>query len=128
MASSYNENSYRNAEFDHLYERMNSMEPGPGRERIIHQMNDVLERDAPVVFLFHPVSYGLTHSWVSPLRPHPINSNQLKYRNLDPEKRKKLAEKWNHTPLWGILTLGGVLLLTGFGIFQTLRQYRKMVR
>jgi len=28
-------------------------------------------------------TYGLTNKWASPIRPHPVGTNQCKYRALD---------------------------------------------
>lgn len=126
VASTYNENHYRNSEFDTLYRRMRSMPPGPDRESIIRKMNEIVARDAHVVFLYHPVSYGLSHQWVSPLKPHPINTNQLKYRDLDPEKRRELSQAWNRVPFWGYGILFGGLLLFILLMVHGVRQYRNM--
>ncbi len=125
-SNSYNENSYRNPAFDRLYEIMKNMQPGPRRERIIQRMNEIVAYDTPVVFLFHPLSFGLTHQWVKPLRPHPINTGQLKYRDLDPELRSNKAREWNRPSWWAYGFLA--FLLTGIAILilLTLRQYRRM--
>lgn len=128
VSSSYNENNYQNPEFDRLYNLMNSMEPGPERMAIIRKMRVILGEDVPVIFMYHPVSFGLTHSWVAPLRPHPINTNQLKFRDMDPRLRKQLAAKWNAIPPSGYLVLGGIVLLFAYGIYLAVRQYNRMGR
>lgn len=122
----YNENSYQNAEFDRLYREMKNMKPGPEREKIIHRMNEITASDAPVVFLFHSMSYGLSHKWVEELRPHPINSNQLKYRNIDPDMRMNLAKKWNRPPWWAYLILATAVVIVILLVYLAIRQYRNM--
>ncbi len=125
-SGTYNENSYKNPEFDRLYEKMRNMEPGPKRVKIIRRMNEIVAGDAPVVFLFHPMSYGLSHQWVAGIRPHPINTNQLKYRNLDPELRSRLAKEWNKPPWWAYILVSGIMILLLTLAFLAIRSYRKM--
>ncbi len=124
--STYNENSYQNPEFDELYRRIRSMEPGPERQVLLRRMNEITAQDAHVVFLFHPVTFGLSHQWVTPLRTHPINTNQLKYRDTDPELRSSLTKKWNTPPVWAYILLGAVFLSLAAGIAAAVRQYRNI--
>ncbi|MDH5656035.1 MAG: ABC transporter substrate-binding protein, partial [Spirochaetia bacterium] len=125
-SSSYNENSYFNPEFDVLYAKMKNMKSGPERRKIIARMNAIVADDAPVLFLFHPVSFGLSHQWFAPIRPHPINTNQLKYRFVDSGLREKKTEEWNRP---GLLAYSVPAVFFGaavFLVFLTIRGYRRM--
>jgi len=122
----YNENRYRNPKFDALYEKIKNMNPGRERKALILKMNRIVADDAPMVFLFHPVTFGLSHSWYAPLRPHPINTNQLKYRDIDPALRAKLAAKWNRPGWPAYLFLASVVSLVVILAYLGVRQYRRM--
>ena len=126
IESSYNENSYINPEFDSLYSRIKNMKPGPERERIIYRMNEITAEDSPMLFLFHPVSFGLSHQWFAPMRPHPINTNQLKYRYIDPELRKEKAAFWNRPGLIAYSIPLGAAILVIFLVYLTVRGYKRM--
>lgn len=122
----YNENSYRNAEFDALYDKMKNMEPGPEREAIIFRMRDIMNEDASIVYLYHRLNYVLSHKWMAPFKPHPIGLNQLKYRTLDPQLRAVLVEEWNR-PSPAAYVLPAVLaLLLGLLGWLAVREYGKL--
>ncbi|MEM4313620.1 MAG: peptide ABC transporter substrate-binding protein, partial [Thermoplasmata archaeon] len=87
----YNESGYKNAEFDLYYEKLLITLDSEKRKKIIYRLNEILLRDLPVVFTFHPITFSINWPWVEPIIPHPLDLNQLKYRNLDPELRYK---KW----------------------------------
>lgn len=126
IASSYNEGSYRSAEFDRLYEKMKNMRPGNERVAIIQRMLEISNEDAPNIYLHHPVSYGLSHQWLYPLLPHPIGANQLKFRRIDRELRDRLVAERNRPPFYAYLAIFlTAALLVGLA-FQAVRQYKKM--
>lgn len=87
----YNESGYKNSEFDLYYEKLLITLDSEKRKNIIYRLNELLLRDLPVVFTFHPITFSINWPWVEPIIPHPLDLNQLKYRNLDPELRFK---KW----------------------------------
>jgi ABC-type transport system substrate-binding protein len=124
----YNENRYMNPRFDSFYDRIKNMNPGPTRRELISRMNAIVAEDAAMIFLFHPVSFGLSHDWYAPLRPHPINTNQLKFRDIDPERRMATVREWNRPGIAAyavlIIAIGGMIALAIIGI----RQYRRMGR
>jgi len=126
--NSYNEGSYQNPAYDALYMAMKNMRPGPERQRIIRSMLDIVAEDAPVIFQFHPIAYGLSHKWFAPFKPHPTNSNQLKYRDVDPEMRRATVVEWNHVPLAAYVFL--VCLIVAIAVPTTIvfRNYRKRMR
>jgi len=95
VKSTYNENHYQSAAFDALYLKTRGMPSGKDRVALLREMKTILALDAPVILLFHPLEYGLAHTWVSPIRPHPVNTNQLKFRALDRSLRKERTRQWN---------------------------------
>ena len=87
--------NYSNPEFDGLFAQMESMSNGPERDRIIDRMVDMIQEDSPWIFISHPVSYVLSHNWVSNLKPNLMSYNNMKYRRLDPAVRRELRLQWN---------------------------------
>lgn len=95
-----NASNYVNEEFDRLFEKMRNMENSPERYAIITQMQHIIQRDAPMVFGFHPKNFALYHQWYQNLKPNLIANNQLKYTKLDVALRETSREKWNRSPLF----------------------------
>ncbi len=117
--------NYENPEFDRLFERMRNMDNTPERQVLIDRMQDIVRRDAPWVFGFHPKNFSLYHSWLHNVKPNLMANNTLKYLRLEPKKRARMREQWNR-PLWWPL----VLLLLGLvvAVIPAWLQYRKRMQ
>jgi len=109
--SGENAGNYQNAEFDRLFEQMRNMENGEPRLQIIRQMQEVVRRDAPWVFGFHPKTFSLYHGWASNLKPNLMANNRLKYIRIDPIKRAELRRQWNRPVLWPLAVAGALCVL-----------------
>ncbi|MBI3395750.1 MAG: hypothetical protein HY042_07945 [Spirochaetia bacterium] len=124
-ANSYNENNYHNPAFDALYDQMKAMPPGPERRALIKRMIDIVSDDAPMMFLFHPIVFSLSHKWVAPIKPHPFDNNQLRFRDIDTDTRRALTSEWNRPPAAAYLLIfcvvGGLAVLA----FIAVRQYNR---
>lgn len=123
--STYNENNYQNPEFDALYDQMKNMTPGPRRQEIIRRMLKIMADDAPVVLLFQPITFSLSHSWVAPIKQHPLDYNQLKYRDIDQARRTELAKEWNRTPWTAYALFIGVIGAVTLLVVSAIRQRRR---
>ncbi len=104
--------NYQNPEFDALFEQMKNMYNGPERQAIIDQMIEILRRDAPWSFGFHPMGFSLMHSWYHNVKPNLMANNTLKYKRLDPQLRAELREEWNQPVVWPVVLLLVILLLS----------------
>ena len=104
--------NYQNPEFDALFERMKSMENGPERQALIDEMLEILRRDAPWAWGYHPKAFSLHHAWFHNVKPNLMANNTLKYRRLDPALRAAQRERWNPPVLWPIWALLGVLVVS----------------
>jgi ABC-type transport system substrate-binding protein len=102
--------NYRNPEFDRLFDRMKNMHNSPKRQAIIDQMLIIAREDAPWVWGYHPKEYGLSHRWISNVKPNQIARNELKYLRIDPVLRERRRQEWNQPVLWPI-GLGLVVLI-----------------
>jgi peptide/nickel transport system substrate-binding protein len=120
-----NASNYQNAEFDALFERMKNMPNSPERQAIIDRMVDIVRHDAPWIGGFHPVTYGLTHSWVTNGKPNNMARNNLKYIRLDVAKRAALRREWNQPVLW---PAGLLLLVLAASAVPAVMSYRRRER
>ena len=118
--------NYRNERYDELFEKMESMEDGSERLKIIRKMLEIIRHDAPCIFAYHPLSYGLYHRWVDNAYPHALASNILKYSRLDVADRKVYRAKHNTPRIWPVIVLAGILLLSAVPAVRTaVRHFRE---
>ena len=109
--------NYQNPEFDALFERMRNMENGTERQALIDRMVEMLRRDSPWAFGFHPADYTLAHAWLHNRKPNKMANNGLKYQRVDPALREKMRAAWNRPVVWPLVLLVAVVaavLLPGF--------------
>ena len=59
-----NHANYKNARFDDLYEIIQTMPDSDERTVWVKQMVDIVIEDAPWIFLYQPMSFGLIQDWV----------------------------------------------------------------
>lgn len=104
--------NYNNERFNALYELMKNRSNDPFREKIVKEMIQIVQRDAPWIFGVIPQSFTLTQSWVAVQKPNTISMNTLKYADLDVKKRYQLRQAWNQAVLWPIILL--IVSLIGF--------------
>jgi ABC-type transport system substrate-binding protein len=110
--SGENASNYASPEFDRLFERMRNMENNPRRQEIIDRMVNILQRDAPWAFGFHPADYKLAHGWVNNIKPNTMANNELKYQSIDPALRERRRDEWNR-PVYGPLVIVALLAIGG---------------
>ncbi len=120
-----NSANYSNPEYDRLFEQMKSMDNGPERQAIIDRMVEILRRDAPWVWGFHPKTYGLDHAWLANLKPNQMARNRLKYYRVDVALREKRRAEWNAPVLWPAVL---VVLALVAGALPAVASYRRRER
>jgi ABC-type transport system substrate-binding protein len=106
-----NATNYDNPEYNHLLEQMRSMENNPARLAIIRQMRHILQRDAPWVFIYHEVDFGLYHEWIRNVRLSGIVMASLKYVRVGASTREQSRREWNRPIIWPVLLFVGFLVL-----------------
>ncbi|MBU1776052.1 MAG: ABC transporter substrate-binding protein, partial [Gammaproteobacteria bacterium] len=120
--SGENASNYSSPEFDRLFERMKNMDNTPQRQQIIDDMLEVLRRDSPWLWGFHPKSYVLQHGWLHNIKSNIMANNKLKYWRVDAEQRDKMRREWNQperAPLW---FGAAAVLLFGVWMWRVLRK------
>jgi ABC-type transport system substrate-binding protein len=106
-----NMTNYENKEFDELFSRMESMNNTPERQKIIDRMVAIIQRDAPAVWNFHPVSFVLTHPWYQNVKPHQMSYNTMKFKRVNPVARVARQTEWNRPVLWPVILIAVLLVL-----------------
>jgi len=102
--------NYDNPDYNRLFEKIKNMENSPERLTLIREMKDILQRDAPWVFTYHPVSFGLAHAWVKNSKPRGLGGGTLKYLRIDATERTQSRQAWNQPVIWPILACVGFLI------------------
>ena len=102
--------NYRNPQFDSLFEVMRNMENGEERFRLIQQLQEIVRRDSPWLFGFHPKGFSLYHGWYKNMKPNLMANNDLKYKRIDSEQRESMRRKWNEPKIWPLIVLVLILL------------------
>ncbi|HEU0234271.1 MAG TPA: ABC transporter substrate-binding protein [Gallionella sp.] len=114
--------NYSNAEYDRLFEQMKNMENSPARQAIIDRMLEILRRDSPWLWGFHPKNYVLQHGWLHNVKPNVMANNKLKYWRVDATQRDQLRRAWNQPARWPLWLLAAALLLSGVWVWRALRR------
>jgi ABC-type transport system substrate-binding protein len=105
-----NASNYASAEFDGLFEQMKNMPNGPRRQAIVDGMMDIVRRDAPWAWGFHPKNFTLYHGWYHNVKPNLMANNTLKYARLEPPRRAMQRQRWNAPVLWPMALMAAALL------------------
>lgn len=119
--------NYINPEFDALFVKMRAMPNGPARQTVINNMVEILRRDAPWVWGYHPTAYSLYHQWYGNAKPNLMARNTLKYKTIDAETRAAKREQWNKPVVWPIVLVALVLALSTVPAWRTYRARQRAV-
>lgn len=123
-----NASNYSNPEFDRLFKKMENMNDSAERLELINELNRMVQRDAPLVWGFHPVAFGLFHDWVRNVKPNSMANNELKYYRLDAAKREAKRKAWNAPLWWPVLTVAVVLAVITASVMASMRKKRPYKR
>jgi ABC-type transport system substrate-binding protein len=101
--------NYDNPEFNRLFKEMETMENSPARRDLIRRLLELVRRDAPWVWGYHPQELTLYHEWVFNAKPHAIAQNIFKYLRIEPRQREARRREWNKPLLWPLAASGIIL-------------------
>jgi ABC-type transport system substrate-binding protein len=117
--------NYQNPEYDVLFNQMKNMANGPERQKIIDQMMEMLRRDAPWIWGYHPKAFSLYHSWYKNVKPNLMANNTLKYKRIDAQQRMEARDAWNQPVVWPLWVLSLLVLVSILpAVFVYLRRER----
>jgi ABC-type transport system substrate-binding protein len=117
--------NYNNPKFNELFDRMKNMNNSPERQKIIDEMMEILRRDAPWAWGFHPKAFSLFHSWYRNVKPNLMANNTLKYKRVDPMLRSKLQREWNKPIFWPVWTFILILIVTAIPAVVVYRHHER---
>lgn len=128
--SGENSANYENPQYDTLFLQMKNMPDSPARLAKIRELVAIVQNDSPWIWGVHPISYTLSHAWVTPVPPNPFAFNGLKYQKINPALRKASQENWNQPVLWPLWVLLGLLIAIFIPLMVTyfLRENKPTVR
>lgn len=100
--------NYANPEYDRLYRRLQSLEDGPEKARVMAQMSDLVRVDAPWAFGYWSYSAVAFQHWVHNGKPGVVVRDRARYLRVDAEERTRRIAEWNHPVWWplGVLAAG----------------------
>jgi len=119
--------NYHNAEFDLLFEQMRNMDDSEQRQQIIQKMQNIVRKDAPWVFGFHPKSFSLFHGWYQNLKPNLMANNRLKYTRIDAASRAEKRALWNHPVFWPLILALCLFILLLFPAVKAFKRRAKEI-
>lgn len=111
-----NASNYSSVEFDRLFEQMKNMDNGAPRQAIIDEALEILRRDSPWLWGYHPKQYVLQHGWLHNIKPNIMANNKLKYWRVDAAQREQLRSEWNRPAYWPLVL--GFVALSLFGVWM----------
>ena len=114
--------NYTNPEFDRLFDKMKNMANDKHRQKVIDEMVEIVRRDAPWVWGFHPKQFALYHQWFLNAKPNLMAHNTLQYKRIDPFVRERLRNEWNKPVLWPVILIIIVLVI---GTIPAVATYRR---
>lgn len=120
-----NATNYQNSEFDRLFEQMRNGDNNAERLSQIRQLQELIRRDSPWLFGFHPKAFSLYHDWYKNLKTNLMANNRLKYQRIDGESRDRKRQDWNSPIFWPIALILFLLLFVLIPVWQI---YKKRER
>ena len=105
--------NYENPEYDKLYKRMQTLDDGPEKQRVIDEMVDILRRDAPWAWGYFPYAASAFQPWVYNGKPGGVIRDMARYYRIDPALRTEKWAEWNRPVYWplALAALGLLALL-----------------
>ena len=84
-----NTSRYHNPDYDALFEKARTMQPGHERMALYHEMERILQRDCPWIFNIHPEKYSLHHGWIENYKIHGVGYGLEKYYGMDLQEMRE---------------------------------------
>ena len=110
--------NYQNPAFDRLYRRLQTLEDGPEKQRVMDEMLQIVRDDSPWAWGYWAYSGLAFQSWVHNGKPGLVIRDLARYYRIDTALRTSRIAEWNHPVWWPLL----VLLLGSGGICWHMRR------
>jgi ABC-type transport system substrate-binding protein len=79
--------------YNRLYEQARLLHDSPERQRLYHDMTQLIHAYNPWVLRIHPVSLDLSQPWLKNLKRHPVEFTAWRYLDLDVRQRAAARAK-----------------------------------
>ena len=89
-----NDSSFKNAEYDKLFEKASVMKDGPDKIKTLNRMRAIAEEECPVISLVNPNVIRLSQPYVENYRPHIIIDNMYKYVKINADQKEEVQNKY----------------------------------
>lgn len=119
-----NASNYQNARFDALFESLRNLENGPEKARVIDEMIQIVQQDAPWSFGYFPTSAAALHHWVKNAKPTQMIRNNVQYIRIDAGERIAQIRAWNEPVLWPLALLAAAALALFWFVRRHLQKSR----
>ncbi|PZP36605.1 MAG: peptide ABC transporter substrate-binding protein [Roseateles depolymerans] len=106
--------NYENPEFDRLFKRLQSLEDGPEKARVMAQMNDIVRQDSPWAWGYWSYSGNAYQHWVHNGKPGVVVRDRARYLRVDAAERAQRIAEWNRPVWWPLLVLAAGALAIGW--------------
>jgi len=104
-----NTSNYSNPEYDKRYQMLKALDDGPAKQKVIDEMDAIVQQDAPWTFGFFPYSSGAYQQWVYNGKPSIMIRDPARYYRLDPKLRVAKLAEWNKPVYWPLGLLAALL-------------------
>ena len=121
LSQGENASNYQNESYDRLFVQMRAMANGPERQAVIDEMIEIVRRDSPWLWGFHPKAYSLYHEWYGNAKPNLMARNTLKYKTIDPQLRNAQRGTWNKPIAWPVVVFLIVVVVSAVPAYRSYR-------
>ncbi|QPF73266.1 ABC transporter substrate-binding protein [Roseateles sp. DAIF2] len=97
--------NYENPEYDRLYRRMQTLDDGPEKQKVIDQMVQIAREDSPWAWGYWPYVGLAFQPWVYNGKPGIMIRDMARYYRVDPQQRAAKQAEWNRPIWWPLLLL-----------------------
>jgi len=100
-----NTSNYDNPEYDQRYRRLQLLDDGPAKQKVIDEMVDLLREDAPWSFGYFPYAGGAYQQWVGNAKYGVFTNDRALYYKVDAPLRVRKQAEWNPPRYWPLALL-----------------------
>jgi ABC-type transport system substrate-binding protein len=111
--------NYDNPEYDKLYRRLQTLDDGPEKQKVVDEMVRIAREDAPWSWGYWPYVAIANQSWVHNAKPGIMVRDMARYYRVDAAMRARKQAEWNRPLWWPIVLLGVLALALGFGAVRS---------
>jgi ABC-type transport system substrate-binding protein len=78
--------------YNEKYEQARQLAASPERDRLYHDLNQLIHAYNPWVPLTHPISADLHHPWLKNYKRHPVAFTAWRYLDIDTAQRERMGK------------------------------------